>query len=333
MSVGNLWLDGLGDHLYLSDWGPNRLVSFDPSGRALDRATELGVDHGLVDGTLLFAWGVQVDDFDRNGHDDLFLAQGMQTLLGNLPSEPIDGYEDRPEFFAKHQDLISFQTEGARFTTLGPELGLRPHSHQDSDNPDRLSSSRGSARADLDGDGRMELLIGALEGHLRLYAERDLGQGERPRCTLVPKNRLVPSMGYGYAVADPAQTRWRRRDLQGQHRFGNSPFVLSELGRGWLEFPSGARVAFDCGDTPGPLVVEEPDWLHLSRDEEGKVVVTLTGLPDATVVEAALRDGGPSDLVTLAPLGQGRWRVDVPYRFHDMLLRLDGRWLPRWLVP
>jgi hypothetical protein len=328
MGAGNVWVDGLGEHLYLSDWGPNRLLAFTPDGAVRDNAPGLGVDQGFADGILVFSWGVVVEDLDRNGLDDLLVAQGMQPpVLDNNPDAPQELYRQSLPSFPKHHDQLLLQTEGGAFEAAGEARGLQPHSLADSGDDERVSASRGAVKADLDLDGHLEILLGALEGHLRLYSEEPTTTGDPPRCTLIPRPRVVPAVGYGYAVADPAMARWRRRDIQGQHRFGASPWVLSDLNQGFFRFPSGAVVAFDCDNTPGPLVVEEPDWVRVER-QGPDLLVTFPDLAPTTL-EAHVRTPQGAYRAAVQPQPDGWLVQDIP-QGEAVMLKLDGRWLQRW---
>lgn len=327
MGFGNVAVDGQGELLYLTDWGPNRLLRCGPDG-CEDLATDLGVELATDGQNLLFAWSAIVDDFDRNGLDDLYLSQGI-TWPGDVP-----------EGQAMHDALLLQRADG-NFLTLAPaQVGLSEHSYEDARAEDHprgpiLYSARGAAKADLDGDGRLELLTAGLLGVVRAHTEGPPDGGDPPRCTLIPRGRYVPAWGHGVAVAGADRAAWRRRDMQGQMRFGGSPWVLTEHRQGWLRFPSGAEVAWDCGGGAGPVEVIEPDWVALDLDSgELQIALTAPWLPEGATVEVALRDAdGAVALIPATPRGPGLW--SAPWRDRDraLMLRLQGRWLPRWFAP
>jgi hypothetical protein len=332
MGAGVVHVDGLGDHLYVTDWGPNRMLRYLPQeGTLVDAAPDLGVELATDGEHFLFAWSAVVEDFDRNGLDDLYLTHGISW----------PGYT--PEGGAM-QDVVLLQRAEGSFVQRSPdELGLALHNQEDARAPEHSQgeltySARGAVRADLDMDGRMELLTAGLVGVLRAHTEVVTDESEPPRCTLVPRGRYVPTFGHGYAVSPQATPpRWRRRDVQGQMRFSGSPWLLTEHGQGLVRFPSGAQVAFDCQGGPGPVVVEEPDWVQVQA-EGGQLVVTLDApwLEDGAPLEVALLDDqGQVRGAVLEAYGQGRWRAALEDQDRVAVLRLGQRWLQRrWpLIP
>ena len=321
MGVGNLAVHDLGEHLYITDWGPNRLIRY-PGDEVtpLDIAEDLGVALAFSEETLLFAWSAIVEDFDRNGLDDLFITQGM-AISADLPS------------YATHRDVLLLQRADGSFEALDETVGLEPHTHEDSGDEERVSSSRGAARADLDLDGHVELVVNVLEGRMRFYSEQPTPDNAPDRCTLVPRPRVVPTYGFGYAISGPERQTWRRRDMQGQMRFGASPWLLSTESRGVLRFPSGAEVSFDCEGGPGPIIVEEPDWIALEREGD-RVLVSLDTpwLPEPPRVGAALRDRGGDERLEPAARDEARWAVPVQGDDRALMLNIDGRWVARWFA-
>lgn len=326
MGAGLVNIDGQGDHLYVTDWGPNRLLRYLPQeDRCQDVAPDLGVELASDGEHFLFAWSAVVDDFDRNGLDDIYLSQGISW----------PGYT--PEGGAMHDAVLMQRAEGDFVHMRPDELGLTLHNQEDARAPEHSQgeltySARGAVRADLDLDGRMELLTAGLVGVVRAHSERVQDDSEPPRCTLVPQGRYVPTFGHGYAVAplrEPLQ--WRRRDIQGQMRFSASPWLLTEHSRGWLRFPSGAQVYYDCQGQPGPVLVQEPDWLQVQA-RQGRLVVTLDApwLPEAPRVEVALLDAqGQVRGASLEPGEAGQWSAALEEADQIAVLRLGDRWLPR----
>ena len=323
MGGGNIEVDGAGEHLYLTDWGPNRLIHF-RQGVPVSTATDLGIDLGFERNLALFAWSALVDDLDRNGLDDLLVTQGM--VASSAPSD-----------YMSHRDTALLQRAGGLFTRQTDEAGLGAPSTEDSRSRALPFASRGAAKADLDGDGYLDLLIAGLEGVVKIHSEQPTEDNAPDRCALAPAPRVAPGYGLGFAVAalvDGSPDQWRRHDIQGQMRMGSGPHVLTTLTRGLLRFPSGAQVAFDCNGAPGPLRVSEPDWLGVERQGDAALVrIDADWLPGgpAEVVAAVKNDLGAVRRVTAQP-AQGRWRVPLRPDDAAILIRLDGRWVPRWLT-
>jgi hypothetical protein len=331
MGVGNVEVDGQGEMIYLADWGPNRLLLYTPEGAVMDLAPDLGVELASDPGTgeLLFAWGVVVEDFDRNGLDDLLVSQGRVYAIDD-PDAPLD-----VAAFAANRDVILFQTEGGLFRALGQEVGLGPQTLEDSGDAQRPYASRGAVKVDFDADGRLEILIAGMEGRFKLYTEAAPLPGEPARCTLAPSPLLVPAVGYGYEVAPTPQGPWKRSDVQGQLRLGASPWPTTNLRAGFLRFPSGATVPFDCAGGVGPVAVAEPPWLDWTLGQDGGLSVLVErpgGAPAQVEAALDLQGDGQAQVVALEAEGGDRWRLPAPLP-RRFMLRLDGRWLPRWFVP
>ncbi len=313
MGVANLFLEGLGEHLFLSDFGPNRLVSWDEDLQPVDRRIEWGVDlPGDVDEQLLFAWGALADDFDRDGKDDLFLAQGLEEAPGSAST----GEE--------HYDVIFLQRAG-RFEAYTDEVGISRHDRLDSGDDQRFYSSRGAVKADLDSDGYLEIISAAFEGRPRFHSEVPL-PSQTPRCTIKPVDRYVPTFGLGHAYRDQESASWRRWDVAGQIYFGTSPWPVVPWQRGRFRFASGFEMDYDCQDEAGPLQLVEPEWL---RFQDGQLVLDLqwTTEPVQRVTLAYRSPGGVRlEEQPAAP------RLALASQPGDdgLMVALDNRWIARW---
>ncbi len=129
MGIGNVALDGGGEALFLSDWGPNRL--FDWS-QGIDVLDEQPTAFGWVDGHPSFSWGVVVDDFDRDGLDDVFVTQGV---VGNMRYR-----------YERHDSGVLWQRPGAEFVSLTGEAGVTPEGIGDATPDDRVPAYRGALK-------------------------------------------------------------------------------------------------------------------------------------------------------------------------------------------
>jgi len=308
MGSGLVHLGDQGEFIYVTDETYNRLVHY-PDGAPIDLAESLRVDLAFMGGHRFFSWGVVVDDFDRDGFDDLFISNG--TVM----DPDIDA-------FGAHFDAVFMQRDGG-FVLHSGDLGIAPFTHDDSRNETRPYSSRAAFKADLDNDGFLELIGMGLEGRPRLHREVPNQRPDSPRCTLVPIDRYVPGFGIGHSLV-PGDGPERRWDSQGQNRSGTSPFVLSPWTQGHLRFPSGAKVPFDCQNSPGPWVVKEPEWLSLSLSGDQLQIQRSEHAPDGAVSVYAEPSGqwvqgGDGDLVTITlPDGSDRW-----------MIRFGAHWLAR----
>ena len=74
MGTAVMHVHDMGNVVYFTDLAHNRAVAADVPSRP-DLAGQLGVT--LYDGLPIFSWGVVADDLDRDGNDDLLVAQGQ----------------------------------------------------------------------------------------------------------------------------------------------------------------------------------------------------------------------------------------------------------------
>jgi hypothetical protein len=312
MGAGIAVLEGHGPHLYFSDIGANRFVELG-SNPQRDRAVSANADlAGLSRALPWISWGVVVDDFNRDGRDDILVSQGSLLM-------------DDPTIYEAHFDALMIQREGARFSLHSEDVGLEPFTAADSSHWRNPYSGRAIVKADLDHDGMLDLIQFGLDGRPRVHREVPVLNGPDFRCTLVPKDRYVHAFGMGHELVgeDGIGRAW---DIQGQLRVGASPFVVSPWRSGHLRFPSGALVPFDCGDSTGAVVVEEPAWFSLSRQGQ--------------MLRVRVSEGAPSDQVRVwvEPRGElfepelrddGHYLI-LPQGSDRMMLKFGARWLARY---
>ena len=299
-------------HIYITDIGDNRLLRGTDSGfRNVAEAANATI--GFLGGEGVFGWGVIVDDFDFDGDDDLFVANG------GVPTHSIAD-------FAMHLDLLLLQKEPGRFDWFSSDVGIDPFTIQDSGHDERPFASRAALKADLDRDQMMDILTAGMEGRPRFHREIPILGSEKKRCTLVPIPLYVPGFGSGHRIVLPHDTRPRLWDSQGQVRSGASPFILSPSLVGTLIFPSGAQVTFDCRQTHGLTVLLEPEWLQLSRDGDRLRIGVGSEAPEGSL--SVLIEG--QTLVQAIEDQPGSWTIDAPQPGARIMLKFGGRWTARW---
>jgi len=299
-------------HLYVTDIADNRLLRGTDSGFR-DVTSRANAAIGYLGGEGVYGWGVIVDDFDFDGQDDLFVANGA------VPGHTIAD-------FAMHLDLLLLQKEPGRFGWYSADVGIDPFTTQDSGHEERAFASRAAVKADLDLDQQIDIITAGMEGAPRVHREIPLLDNPNKRCTLVPMPRYVPGFGSGHQLVLPDDPRPRLWDSQGQVRSGTSPFLLSPFPTGTVIFPSGARVAFDCSNSVRPQLVLEPDWIRFERAADQLEIHVSPEAPEGEL--SVLVEGESTQAATLA--SPGTWTAAWPGDGRRIMLRFGGRWTARW---
>ena len=229
--------------------------------------------------------------------------------------------------------MILLQGDDARFSSYSEEIGISLPSHVDSISDEVVHSSRATVKLDLDYDGYADLITAPNQGLFLHHAEVPIRRNVDLRCTLVPRTRVVTSFGTGFGVLPEGEERFRNWDIQGQLFMNTSPWIFTPYNRGKLRFPSGAIVSYDCDGGAGPIEVVEPDWIQVQfSDDEARIEITAPWLGDDLELLAAYQneDSGPSE----GELRQSDDHWILPFEAQDaFMLRLNGRWLPRWFRP
>jgi hypothetical protein len=299
-------------HLYVSDRFDNRLLRQSNSG-SVDIAPRVNAGMGYLGATTVYSWGIVVDDFDFDGHDDLYVGNGA------VPQQTAAD-------FAAHLDLLLLQKRPGRFDWHSGDVGIPPHSTLGSANEERPYSTRAVLKTDFDSDGMMDLIASAMEGHVRFLREVPLAGSTNSRCTLVPMPRYVPGHGSQHRLIfddDPKSRLW---DSQGQVRSGASPYILTPKPQGTLEFPSGARVRFRCKPTHRPTLIFEPIWLSMRRVDQRIHIEVTEHAPQGELSVHLLR----GSITEATPEGERHWSIPAPSAGAPLMLRFGERWTARW---
>ena len=315
MGSAVIYVEGRGELAYFTDFGANRMVQVNGD-RVRDFAIASNVDLAVSQDVALFSWGVAVDDYNRDGLDDLLVGQGAVKAM--------------PAFeYAIHFPAYLQQNGRGTFALHSDDVGLQPYAPEDSGVEEYPYSGRALLRTDLDQDGFIDTIELGLEGRPRLHREVPL-VGAAPRCNLIPKARYVPGFGVGHAFRPSADTPWRKWDSQGQLKSGTTPFLLSPWQQGTLRFPSGATVNYDCQGQAGPVVIEESEWL--SQTLEGNELTVILGV-DAPQGSLSVFVEPSSELLQSEDRGNRRSHVQIPAQTERYMLRFGNRWLARWWTP
>ncbi len=112
-----------------------------------------------VEAQLSATFGVSVGDFDGDGKEDVFLAQNF-----------FDFQPEMPRLDAGRGLMLLGLGTGGFHAVSGDESGIKIYGEQ-----------RGSAVADFDGDGRMDLAVGQNNGETKLFRNAKAQPGLRVR--------------------------------------------------------------------------------------------------------------------------------------------------------
>lgn len=270
---------------------------------------------GESTGQFLFSWSVLADDWDDDGDVDLLATFGHFAV-------------QQGAFHLEHADRVFLADEtGALTPSDAPEFRFEdPHDHLDGATGEPRTS-RAAIRFDVDLDGSQEVIVAAANGPPFVYRH----EGVSPRCTLRPASRYVASAGAGFA--------WRGRDgvwwpgpTGGEVLSSDSPWVLAPA-TGTLEFPSGYRVPYHCGDA-ATLDVAEPEWLHVIADEGGvlRVLIDRRAAPGAglDLRVAVETDAGVILVTPEADAAHAAYTARLPDGALRAMVEIDRRWIGRW---
>lgn len=120
-----------------------------------------------------WTWAIRAADFDNDGWIDLFFANGVPGQFNHSDLPPLhhhdlvgknhfDHYIGTPQ---RRERNLAFRNRGEfQFEEISKSWGL-----------DHLGMSYGASLADLDGDGRLDLLVSNLDDPLSVY--RNAGEG------------------------------------------------------------------------------------------------------------------------------------------------------------
>ncbi|MGJ8652427.1 MAG: FG-GAP-like repeat-containing protein [Opitutaceae bacterium] len=175
-----------------------------------------------------WTWAVQAEDFDQDGWQDLYFANGMtrQFTHSDLPSVTsgehligknlFDFYKDQPEM--REENLAYRNLGNLKFENVSEQWGLN-----------QLSMSFGAATVDLDRDGDLDLIVTNLEEPPFLY-ENTVANGNSIQIQL--RGKKSNKFGLGARVEIHTGANSQTRDIHTSGGFLSTDEPIAHFGIG-----------------------------------------------------------------------------------------------------
>lgn len=229
MGIASRDLTGDGrDEVMLTSMGDQLLQIAQSDGTYAAAPFEIGTyaqrPHTGDDGRPSTGWHAEFADLDNDGRPDLFIAKGnVDQMPGNAMKDP--------------NNLLIQQPDG-RFTEASAEAGV-----------DSTARSRGAAVADLDGDGRLDLVVVNRRAPMELYRNVTPGTGAWLAVDLRGPDTPF-GIGAQVTVETDAGRQTQQRTVGGGHAGGSATPLHFGLGDA-----HSARVSVQ--DAGGAVVFDE----------------------------------------------------------------------------
>lgn len=223
MGIASQDLNGDGrDEVMLTSMGDQLLQIAQPDGTYAAATYGMGtyatLPHDGSDGRPSTGWHAQFGDVDNDGLPDLFIAKG------NVDQMPTNAIHDPNDLLMQAQD--------GTFHQVATEAGIATRER-----------SRGAALADLDGDGRLDLVVVNRRARLELYRNVTEGTGHWLAVDLRQPGGNTRAIGARITVTTDQGSQSQQVTIGGGHAGGQA--VPRHFGLGEA---SAARVRVDWPD-------------------------------------------------------------------------------------
>lgn len=202
----------------------NVLQVRDAAGQYRDEAMERGVS------ATGWSWSAKFGDLDNDGWQDLYVVNGMiaPELFGHLP---------KSELVEQNQAL---RNQGRGFFAPAPEWGLGS-----------TASGRGMSMADLNGDGKLDIVVNNLRAPAQLFENRLCGGDALEVDLSWPASKNSRALGAQLVLETSAGSLTRDVRAGSGYLSGDAPRVHfgfpagATLTRLSIRWPDGARSTID----------------------------------------------------------------------------------------
>jgi hypothetical protein len=324
--------------IYLSNYGATQLYLWRPEKTAYEEAAaRFTLDLGSRDGHSLISWGLLPLDLDHDGALEVFVAHGVTDVSPSIMD---------PDRNAQMSAYYRQPAPGMPFDDITSAVGL-PNTILDTDDQNP-HSARGVFPADLDGDGRLDLLVSGFNEPFHLYQNLSTPDPTMHfvRIHLVGTVSAPDPVGALITVDLDGYTRITRQHTAGGLTFGHGDFI-DEIGLG-ARTPMGLTIAWPSGyaqkigassvRVDGDTLIKEPEWLKLTTRTASAsdpapilqyILIDDTGSPKGVSTASVAIVRSDQKPVSVTTDGSGTYRASLPHpgiaRRTRLTITVDGK--------